>query len=781
MSNVAPVDFEATRIRVLLVEDSETDVELILAQLRRAGFAVEWRQVETEADYRQQLDANWDIILADYTLPQFTGLRALRLARQHSDDIPFLMVSGSIGDERAAECVREGAADYVLKDRLGRLGAAVAVALESRRLRRSQAAAERELRAAHETLLESERRYRLLFENNPHPMWVYDVDTFRFLAVNDAAIAHYGYSRDEFLGMTMLDIRPAEDVAATVDLVRGKMEPLRSGGTSRHRRRDGTIVDVEVASHAIDWADHKARVVLVTDVTERMRAEDELAGERALMRMLIDQIPDPVYVKDRASRFVLANVAVTQLVGEGSPAALIGRTDRDFFSAKLADKFRADELRVLDGQPVFNIEEIIPMPNGTERVLLTTKLPLRDSDGNITSLVGIGRDITDRKTLQTELLRAQRFESVGRLASGIAHDMNNILAPIMMAAPMLRATIESPDVEKMISTIEVSARRGAELVRQLLIFGRGVEPGGAPVDVVKVIDELTRIIRETFPRNITVAADVARDLWRIQGGSAQLHQVLLNLCVNARDAMPQGGTLSIVAGNVRLDESEVAPHRGVAPGPFVRLSVADTGSGIPPAIAEKIFDPFFTTKESHQGTGLGLSTVLGIVQGHGGILTFDSAPDRGTVFDVCFPAQLAGDGPREAKEPPMPARGNQEMILVVDDEESIRQVLRDALTRHNYRVVTACDGAEAASVFTAQMAEIRLVIADIDMPHVDGVTLAKVLRRINPSIRILMSTGTTAARSDASNGEREARGAQSVLVKPYTAARVLSAVHEALQ
>jgi two-component system, cell cycle sensor histidine kinase and response regulator CckA len=389
-------------------------------------------------------------------------------------------------------------------------------------------------------------------------------------------------------------------------------------------------------------------------------------------------------------------------------------------------------------------------------------------------------DITDRKTLQAELARAQRFESVGRLASGIAHDMNNILAPIMMAAPMLRLDLEPAEREKMLNSIESSAKRGADLVRQLLIFGGGLDGRRGPTDLGGVIAELVRITGETFPKSIVITTSVSPGLWRVQGGSAPLHQILLNLCVNARDAMPRGGTLAIAANNVQLDAAGAARHREAQPGPYVCLRVTDTGAGVPPELAEKIFDPFFTTKEPGHGTGLGLSTVVGVVKALGGFLTFESQVGCGTAFTVYLPAQPAAVEPAKATEPELPPLGNRELILVVEDEENIRDVLRDALVRHNYQVITAADGAEATAVFAQRAHEIALVVADIDMPYLDGITLAKVLRNLNADVRVLLSTGLSGPQIGVLAGELTPGTIRSVLTKPYTAGRILAAVHAGL-
>ncbi|HVU33448.1 MAG TPA: ATP-binding protein, partial [Opitutaceae bacterium] len=476
-------------------------------------------------------------------------------------------------------------------------------------------------------------------------------------------------------------------------------------------------------------------------------------------------------------RFIAVNRQLCDLLGY-SREELTSKSTAELFlwvDPAAREKLVA-ELR--ERNVVRNFEAKWRRKSGEERtVLISTELLSFDS---IPLVVAMIVDLSERKALEAELFRAQRFDTVGRLASGIAHDMNNLLAPIMMAAPMLRMALPPSDQEKMIATIEVSAKRGAELVRQLLIFGRGVDVQSGCVDVPSVIADLVRVIHETFPKSIAIQTNVAPDLWALRGDGTQVHQILLNLCINARDAMPRGGMLKIAAENLEIDAATARVRGASAAGEYVRLSVADTGSGIAPELSDKVFDPFFTTKEPGQGTGLGLSTVVGIVRSHGGWVTFDSRVGEGTRFDIFLPAQPGARIVPGEPESPLPPRGNDELILVVDDEEGIRRVLADALRRHGYRVLMAADGAEAASVFARQPAEIRLVIADIDMPYLDGITLTKVLRNMHPEVKVLLSSGLSSPQMLLRSDELEALKVGAVLGKPYTIASVLTTIQRTL-
>jgi two-component system, cell cycle sensor histidine kinase and response regulator CckA len=390
-------------------------------------------------------------------------------------------------------------------------------------------------------------------------------------------------------------------------------------------------------------------------------------------------------------------------------------------------------------------------------------------------------DITDRRALERQLYHAQRVESVGRLASGIAHDMNNILAPIMMSAPLLRLSMAEPQAEKMLAMIETCAQRGAGLVRQLLLFGRGAEGERRCVRLAEVIDEVAKMAAQTFPKAIVIAARTPPDLWDVLGDPTQLQQVVLNLWVNARDAMPDGGNLTATLKNVTLQAADLAGHPDAKPGRYVWLRVEDTGCGIPAEVADRIFDPFFTTKTAGKGTGLGLATVLGIVKGHGGFVRVQSQVGIGTAFDIFLPPveNRATDraGENEAEAAP---DGNGELIMIVDDEANIRGILRDLFMRHGYKVVTAQDGIDAVAAFAVNP-QIRLVVSDLDMPAMDGIDLGRVLRQRDPQLRIIISTGVGGGSGLERRREKLATlGVSAVLTKPYTADTVLRAAHSAL-
>jgi two-component system cell cycle sensor histidine kinase/response regulator CckA len=382
----------------------------------------------------------------------------------------------------------------------------------------------------------------------------------------------------------------------------------------------------------------------------------------------------------------------------------------------------------------------------------------------------------ERRAAEEQMLRVQRLENIGMLAAGIAHDFNNVLAPIMMGVPLLRMRHPAESDQKVLASIESSAIRGAGLVKQILGFAAGVTGEAQIVQPKHLLHELVGVMEQTFPKNIRLRDAISGGLWPIKANPTQLHQVVLNLCVNARDAMPSGGTLTLRATNLQLDQLGAATIAHARPGCYLLLEVSDTGTGIPPAILEKIWEPFFTTKEVGRGTGLGLSTVRGIVRDHGGLIDLQTRPGSGTLFRVLLPAlPEQADGDYRAIAAAIP-RGTGELVLVVDDDANVREVTCASLIQHGYRALAAKDGTEAVALFAPRHLEIRAVVSDLDMPGLDGPTLAAIVRKLNPSVRTILSS----ASADPSDPRRQAPESGAFLSKPYTAETLLGTLHRLL-
>jgi PAS domain S-box-containing protein len=410
--------------------------------------------------------------------------------------------------------------------------------------------------------------------------------------------------------------------------------------------KDGSYAEVLDRGYVVYNAEGKAvrMVGALSDITRQKRLEHKLVEERNLLRTLIDHLPDCIYAKDSLTRKVMANSADLVNLGFEREADVLGKTDFDFFPNDIAAAFLADDNTVLkSGQAIVNREEKVVRSGGEIRWLLTSKVPWRDDRGQIIGLIGIGRDITEKRHLEEQLLRAQHLESIGRLATGIAHDLNNILAPILISTGLLRQKIHDQEGLEMLARLEASTQRAAGILKQILGFSRGLEGERTPINPQLVIKGVMRVVNEVFGKSIEIQTNFAPDAHFISGDQAQLHRVLINLCLNAGEAMPQGGTLSLNLRNYNADARFVSLNPGAKQTAYVVLEVADTGHGISPEVRDRIFDPFFTTKEFGKGTGLGLSTALSIVKSHGGLILVNSEAGKGSTFQVYLPALPQAD------------------------------------------------------------------------------------------------------------------------------------------
>src|SRR6185437_3246928 len=416
--------------------------------------------------------------------------------------------------------------------------------------------------------------------------------------------------------------------------------------------------------------------------------------------------------------------------------------------------------------------------DGTEIIIESRWTLVRDEHGAPKSILVINTDVTERRRIESQFLRAQRMESIGTLAGGIAHDLNNVLSPILMAIDMLQLKAADESSKKWFDVLRANAERGANMVRQVLSFARGVEGERVALQPKHLIKDIVKILRETLPKSIEINFRLPDDLWIISADATQMHQVLMNLCVNARDAMPEGGSITIRAENAFVDENYARMHIEAKAGRFVLITVSDTGPGMSLEVQSRIFEPFFTTKEMTKGTGLGLSTALSIVKSHGGFINVYSELHRGSQFSVYLPAiETAEASEAGALQTNLPL-GRGELVLVVDDEESIREITRGTLETFGYKVLTANDGTEALAIFADKKNEIAVVLTDMVMPFMDGPATIRALQRMNPKVRIIAASGLgTAQRS----GEGVLEGVAVFLTKPYTAEKLLNTLARVLK
>lgn len=500
---------------------------------------------------------------------------------------------------------------------------------------------------------------------------------------------------------------------------------------------------------------------------ERTRAEQKIREQAALL----DIATDAILVRDLNSRILFWSKGAEHLYG-WSAEAVLGKTDALLY-AESAEPQEVQKILFEQGEWSGQLHQATKA--GKPIIVESRWTLMRDDNNNPKSILIVGTDITEKKRLEAQFFRAQRMESIGTLASGLAHDLNNILTPILATSQLLQMKFPNLDErnQQLLKIMEVNAKRGAALIKQVLLFARGMEGEQVALRLEPLILETQQLLAETFPKSIRTNVSLAPALWTMIGNATQLHQILVNLCVNARDAMPDGGTLTISAENVSIDQSFAQTSFAAKVGSFIKLTISDTGLGIPPELIDRIFEPFFTTKEFGKGTGLGLATVLGIVEGHGGFVNVESKVGKGTEFHLFLPAVAALElAPAEDSEI---LAGNQELILVVDDESAICESSRVVLEAYNYRVLTASSGLEAIDLYVKLKEEVSLVLMDMMMPDMDGSITMSIIQRVNPKVKIIAVSGLTSS-APAITGPNPS--IQKFLPKPYTATELVKAVSQ---
>jgi nitrogen fixation negative regulator NifL len=975
----------AKPLNILIVEDSQDDADLIVAELRRAGFAPKWKRVELEADFLAEIKKLPDIILSDYSMPQFSGLRAAQLLQASSLNIPFILISGTVGEDVAVEAMKHGATDYLLKDRIARLGRAVEQAMEEKRSREEHKRAEASLNL-----------FRTLIDRSIDGIEVIDPGTGRFLDVNETACQRLGYTREELLSLRVPDIDPA---GVTFDSWAKNVQEIRQTGfkiiEGQHRRKDGSTFPVEInvryvtlerdyliaavrditerkhadeklrqseadlaegqrvarlgswrfdiAGNKVRWSDELYRIfdvkpaafhdtfedflncvlpedrtrVLQTnadaranggsfemeyqirtrsgnlktiqeighatkdasgkvvslfgtaqDITERKQAEKKLRQ----LSHAVEQSPVSVVITDIKGNIEYVNRKFTEVTGY-SLAEIFGKNPRLLKSGEMPveayqqlwktiskggtwsgefhnrkkngelywesasispifddtgkpthyvavkedmterrraenalraseERFRlvtenaSDLITVINNEGVIrfqspSVERILGYKpedwldrnafefvhpedvtaataalqrkvNEPDRPPILVDFRMRHHDGSWRIMQVIGqsipkqksegfivlnsRDITENRKLEEQFRQSQKMEAFGQLAGGVAHDFNNILAVIQMQAGMLRMEQDLSQIQMDYATeIEKSAQRAANLTRQLLMFSRRQSMQARDVNLNEVIANMTKMLHRIIGEDIQMHLKYATQQPFIHADAGMMDQVLLNLTVNCRDAMPKGGDLFLETSLVEFDELAVAQSYKARPGQFACLTVSDTGCGIPPEIIPRIFEPFFTTKDVGKGTGLGLATVFGIVQQHQGWINVYSEPGHGTTFRIYLPTSLQTADQQSLPPALESMRGGDETILLVEDDSSLRISVRNALSRLGYHVLEAHTGFNALEMWHQHRDKIGLLFTDMVMP--DGMTgkeLAEKLLQFNPKLKVIYTSGYSA-------------------------------------
>jgi PAS domain S-box-containing protein len=745
---------------ILIVEDDADTAALERTRLEQAGFHVVTAATAAQA---QALLARHAValILLDYRLPgDQSGLDFYAGLKAAGHDVPVIMVSG-LGDQAAVlQALRAGVRDFITKstEYVDYLPEAVERVL--RQVRTEQ------------RLAESEARLASVIDSANDAILVLGADR-RITRFNPAAERLFRCPAAAALGEPVGRFLPGDWGEQEQQPPSGSDSSFQRLASSLQKgvRAGGEEFPLEASVSRSRAAGREFYTLVVRDVTERRRAEERLREQAALL----DKASDVILVQDMEERILFWNRRAERLYG-WSAAEARGRSAAELLFRGPAPELEEAARAVLEkGEWGGELSQVTR--DGREVLVASRWTLVRDEAGRPRSRLVLNTDITEKKKQEAQFLRAQRLESIGTLAGGIAHDLNNVLTPILMGVDLLLSRTEDPMSRSILATLRESTERGAEMVRQVLSFARGVEGQRAALPLPPLLGELGKLLRQTFPKSIDIQVHAARDLWLVHAEATHIHQLLMNLCVNARDAMPAGGRLTLAAENSRLDADAARTNVAARPGPYVLLTVADTGTGIPPAILDKIFDPFFTTKEVGKGTGLGLSTVLGIVKSHGGFLNVDSEVGKGTRFLVYLPALvLARPAPPEEKPAELPAGGG-ELILVVDDESSVRGVATAILEGSGYRVLAAQNGAEALTLFKEHREEIGAVLTDMMMPVLDGPATIAALLQLGCRVPIVAASGLAEAAPPAES----IPGVRAVLAKPFPAEQLVRIVAEVLR
>lgn len=755
-------------LKILFAEDNPLDAELVLRQLRREGFIFEVTRVDTEAGFVAGIEPGLDLILSDYDLGTFNGLRALELLKKSGCDIPFILISGTIGEDLAVEAIKQGASDYLLKDRLVRLGTAVTQAIMEGRLRRERKEAEL-------ALATSESRYRLLVEQAADGIFTINQEG-RCSDVNARGLDMTGYGREEFLSMKLAGLIVAED-RARLDEVTGA---LRQGETRvsefKIQKKDGTHFPCEISARALPDGQ---LLGIVRDLTERHRSEQALRESEERFRQLAENINEVFWMSDAVTGEVLYVSPAYETIWGQSRETLYKNPDNWMEAIHRDDRPHVVAAREAQAGGGYHETYRILRPDGKLRWVRDRAFPIRDASGAVYRIAGTAEDITERRQLEEQFRQAQKLEAIGTLAGGIAHDFNNILGAIIGYVELTKAGLKgNAGAHRYLDMVLQGANRAAQLVKQILAFSRRQEQQRVTVQLRHVVAEPLKLLRATIPTMIEFDVVLASDLPAVLADPTQVHQVVMNLCTNAAYAMRnRPGRLGVRLESFLMDARQPELGARLKPGLYARLTVSDTGCGMDRDTMDRVFEPFFTTKGPGEGTGLGLSVVHGIMEGHGGGVTVESRPGEGTSFHLYFPAEgteLPDNPAPLKKEVP---RGAGERVLFIDDEPALAQLGQSILEALGYQALAVSDAPQALECVRASPQAFDLVVTDLSMPEIMGTDLAALILEIRPDMPVILTTGYTSKLNAESVREL---GICELLLKPFNFQSLGTTVHEVL-
>jgi PAS domain S-box-containing protein len=763
----------STLLRVLIVEDSEDDAVLLARHIKRSEYDIEYKRVDNAEAMETALnDQSWDIVISDYSMPTFNGIAALKIFQKKGIDVPFIIVSGTIGEDIAVEAMKAGAHDYVMKGNLARLIPAIQRELQDAEVRQ-------ERKHTEEALKDSEKRFREMFDDAPVGYHELDAQG-RFTRINKTELEMLGYTAEEMIGQEAWKF--ADDEEITKQRIFAKLTgamPPSQGAERLYNRKGQKPIPVLIEDRLL--RDTRGKIIgirtIVQDITARKQAEEALRESEDRYRKLFEDSKDAIYMSTVEGKFLDINQAGVELFGYGSKEELLkANIEHDIYFDQVKRNHTKEIIRT-EGF-IKDFEQTLKRKDGKLLFVLETTTPVRDAQGNIVIFRGILRDITQQKQLEQQFIQAQKMESIGTLAGGIAHDFNNILGIILGYSNLLMERRKKPkEFLESIQAINQAVERGAALVSQILTFARKTDIAFLPVNLADLARELLAMLTQTFPKSITMKGSFPKNIPDIYADRTQIHQVLLNLCVNARDAMPRGGKVTLKT-EIQSNEQVRIRFPAADQEKYVCLSVTDTGKGMDEVTRLRVFDPFFTTKQNGKGMGLGLSVVYGVVQSHHSFIEVESKLGTGTTFRIYFPVPEMERHSIDLQKQKKPLKtSGTETILFIEDEDLLATMVRHILESKGYTIHVVKNNEQAISLFKRLKNKISLVLIDLDLPEKTGMAEFKELKKINSGIKVVFASGffESQTRSDLLKA-----GAKGFIQKPFTLENILQAIRTVL-
>ncbi len=763
-------------LHILVAEDNPDDLDLTLRALAKSGLDLKIETVSTREQFVDKLERHpVDLVLSDYRMPGWTGIDALTEIVKSGQDIPLILLTGTLGDGKAVECIKLGITDYVLKHQLARLPMAIVRAQEEKLLREGE-------RKASDALRESEAHFRTLFENAPEAIVVLDLDKGIFVDCNDNALKLFKMSRADLMLSNPAQLSPPfqpdgrHSAAAAREWVERTKNDAKPSFEWTHRNAAGEEIACEVHLVRIPSPTRQTIRASILDITERKRSEDAVRYIEARYRGLVNNASYGIYWVTFDDQLLDANLAMVEMLGYESVEELLRLLKSAVIFADPAAFAELDEV----SRQHSRVEAKVEWKRKDDKRITVRLVGRRTNDlfRKVDCMEFFVENISDRLALEKQLAQVQKFEAIGQLAGGIAHDFNNMIGAILGWAELgIEETEKDSRLNRHFNKVRQQAERAAALTQQLLAFARRqiLEPRN--IDLNHSITETLSLLEKVIGSNIEMHANLHLDPPGVRADPTQIAQVVMNLCINARDAMPKGGKLDIESSSVTIDEAFCAAHSIAHVGKFAVIRVTDTGTGIEQGTLDRIFEPFFTTKETGKGTGLGLATIYGIVRQHGGFVDVESEVGVGTTFRVYLPLTASGSIVAVTKTDSNSVRGGSETILIAEDHDGLRELACETLLGLGYNVLVSCDGEQAVREYEKYAGKIDLLVFDVMLPKKSGPEAYAEISKDHSGLPVIFATGYSA--DIALLHKAEMQGA-TLLQKPYIPRDLARRVRETL-